>query len=182
MKTTRIILLFTAFSSLTGIAAFAAQTPAATNTVTRAQATVEPTQANNARGTVTFTQEKDGIKVTAEITGLTPGKHGFHIHEYGDCRAPDATSAGGHFNPDHVAHAGPDAKVHHEGDMGNLVADNAGDAKYEYLDKSLSFHNAHSILGRSVIIHEHADDLISQPVGNSGARVACGIIGVTRGN
>ena len=103
-----------------------------------------------------------------------------HIHEFGDCSAADATSAGGHFNPGKHPHAGPDMPMRHEGDLGNLTADAAGKAHYERVDKDLKLTGDDSIIGRSVIVHEKVDDLKTQPTGNAGARVACGVVGVAK--
>ncbi|PYJ62961.1 MAG: superoxide dismutase family protein [Verrucomicrobia bacterium] len=129
-------------------------------------------------GTVTFTEVADGVQVHAEITGLTPGNHGFHVHEFGDCSAPDASSAGAHFNPTNKPHAAPDAAERHVGDMGNVEADASGKAKLEYVDHQISLTNdQQSAIGRSVVVHAKADDLKSQPAGDSGARIACGVIG-----
>src|SRR5438034_4625224 len=129
-------------------------------------------------GTVTFTEVADGVQVHAELTGLTPGKHGFHVHEFGDCSAADASSAGAHFNPTNQPHAAPDATARHVGDMGNIEAETSGAAKLDYLDHHMSLANDdRSVLGRSVVVHAKADDLKSQPAGDSGARVACGVIG-----
>ena len=139
-----------------------------------------PTQGNNVTGTITFTKTDDGIKVVADLQGLSKGKHGFHIHEFGDCSFPDGTSAGGHFNPDKKSHGGPGEMSSHEGDLGNVEADASGKAHYEYTDKMISFDGSHSIIGRAVIVHKMEDDLKSQPVGNAGARVACGVIGLTK--
>ena len=129
-------------------------------------------------GTVTFTEEADGVRVRAEITGLTPGNHGFHVHEFGDCSAADASSAGAHFNPTNNPHAGPDAAERHVGDMGNVEAGASGKATLEYVDHQISLTNdQRCVIGRSVVVHAKADDLKSQPSGDSGARVACGVIG-----
>ena len=147
----------------------------------KAIAVLHPTAGNNVSGTVTFTEVADGVEVQAEITGLTAGKHGFHIHEFGDCSAADASSAGGHFNPTNKPHAGPDAAERHVGDMGNVEADASGTAKLSYVDHEISLTNdQRSVIGRSVIVHAKADDLKSQPTGNSGARVACGVIGIAK--
>lgn len=146
--------------------------------VQKAVCVVYPTQGNNVTGTITFTKVEGGIKVVADLKGLTPGKHGIHIHECGDCTASDGTSAGGHFNPMSETHGGPMAAMHHEGDMGNIEADSAGNAHLEFVDKSMSLEGMTSIIGRSVIIHKDADDFKTQPTGNSGARVACGVIGI----
>ena len=141
-----------------------------------AMATIHPTQGNNVRGTVRFVQEGKGVRVIADITGLTPGEHGFHVHENGDCSAPDASSAGDHFNPTKHPHAGRDAGERHAGDLGNITADAGGRAQLDYLDTKLTLSGEHSIVGRSVVVHAQPDDLKSQPSGNSGARVGCGTI------
>jgi len=141
-----------------------------------AVARLEPTQGNNTRGTVRFTSESGGVRVTAEVTGLTPGDHGFHIHEHGDCSAPDATSAGGHFDPTNQPHAAPDAEARHIGDLGNLKADSNGRAQLNYLDSKLTMSGPNSIIGRAVIVHADRDDLKTQPTGDAGARLACGRI------
>jgi Cu-Zn family superoxide dismutase len=148
--------------------------------VTKAIAVLSPTKDSSVSGTVTFTKVDGGVKIVADVAGLTPGQHGFHIHEFGDCSAPDATSAGGHFNPGHMQHGGPDAAVRHAGDFGNLEADASGKAHYERVDTMISLEGADSIIGHGVIVHAKADDLKTQPTGNAGARVACGAIGVTK--
>jgi Cu-Zn family superoxide dismutase len=150
------------------------------DSVTKAVATLSPTQGNNVSGVVTFTKVDGGVKIVADVSGLTPGQHGFHIHEFGDCSAPDAASAGGHFNPMHRQHGGPDSEMRHAGDFGNLDADASGKAHYERLDKVISLDGPESIIGHAVIVHAKADDLKSQPSGNAGARVACGVIGVAK--
>ena len=139
-----------------------------------------PTQGSDASGTIMFTKTAVGIKVTADFQGLPIGKHGFHIHEFGDCSSPDGMSAGGHFNPDGNQHGAPTDMMRHEGDMGNIETDNEGKAHVEYVDKMLSFEGPHSILGRSVILHKGEDDFKTQPTGNSGARIACGVIGTSK--
>ena len=141
-----------------------------------AVAELKPTQASNVRGTVTFTPTTYGVRVAADVTGLSPGDHGFHIHEKGDCSAPDGSSAGGHFNPAGMPHGGPRDEKRHVGDLGNLVADDSGKAHYEVVDRFLTLEGTNSIIGRSVIVHEKVDDLKSQPTGNAGGRVACGVI------
>jgi superoxide dismutase, Cu-Zn family len=154
----------------------------------RAVAVLRPTEGNKVRGIVTFTEVADGVRVDAHITGLTPGKHGFHVHEFGDCSSADgsaaeASAAGDHFNPAKNPHGAPDSAARHEGDMGNIEADASGAAKLNYVDHSLSLHDGEeSIIGRSVIVHEKADDLKSQPSGDAGARIACGVIGRVKSN
>ncbi len=143
-----------------------------------AVAELQPTEGNSVSGEVQFAQTDSGVHVTARVTGLTPGKHGFHIHENGDCSAPDASSAGGHFNPTGVDHGAPTAAVHHVGDLGNLEAGDDGVATYDetYDFLSLNQGDQNSILGKAVIVHAQPDDLTSQPTGAAGARVACGVI------
>jgi superoxide dismutase, Cu-Zn family len=141
---------------------------------------LNPAQGSNVTGTVTFIQVKEGIKVVADIQGLSKGKHGFHIHEKGDCSAPDASSAGGHFNPEGNTHGGPPDMERHVGDLGNVEADASGKVHYEYTDVMLTFEGKNSIIGKSVIVHAKTDDFVTQPTGNSGARVACGVIEVSK--
>jgi Cu-Zn family superoxide dismutase len=142
---------------------------------TRAMAKLEPKSGSKVAGTVTFTQTGDEVQVTADIQNLTPGKHGLHIHDKGDCSAPDAASAGGHFNPMHQHHGGPMTTERHAGDLGNIEADASGKAHLEWKGK-LQMTGANSIIGKSVVVHEKDDDLKTDPAGNSGARIACGAI------
>ena len=110
------------------------------------------------------------------VTGLTDGDHGFHIHEKGDFSAPDASSAGAHFNPTNAAHGGPAAPVHHAGDFGNLGS-KGGIAHLQLDVAGISLGTGpSSIMGRAVVVHEKADDFTTQPTGNAGARVGCGVI------
>ncbi len=164
--------------TLTGCAQ--TQTDTAGADVTRAVAVLHPTQGNNVSGTVTFTKVENGIRIVADVSGLSQGMHGFHIHQYGDCSAPDGTSAGGHYNPHGVPHAGPDDSPRHVGDLGNLNAKQNGQAHYERVDNVISFSGENNIIGRAVIVHAGEDDLTSQPTGAAGARLACGVIGVAR--
>lgn len=143
--------------------------------VTKAIARLEPKSGSQVTGTVTFTQVGDEVQVVADVQNLKPGKHGFHIHEKGDCSAPDAASAGGHFNPTHQHHGGPDTAERHAGDLGNIEADASGKAHLDWKGK-LQLSGADSIIGRSVVVHEKEDDLKTDPSGNSGARIACGVI------
>lgn len=129
-------------------------------------------------GTVTFEKVQEGVKVHAEISGLEEGKHGFHIHQYGDCTAKDLTSAGGHYNPHGKEHGAPTDPVRHVGDMGNLAVSAEGNATLDYVDQFIELNGPNSIIGRGIIIHGGADDFTSQPSGAAGPRVACGVIGV----
>ncbi len=141
---------------------------------------LHPTEGNEVSGIVTFTKTDGGIKIVANLEGLTPGKHGFHIHEYGDCSRLDGKSAGGHFNPDGKKHGAPNSEERHVGDLGNLLANENGKAYYEIIDSYISFSGPHSIIGRAIIVHAGEDDLTSQPTGAAGARVACGVIGLAK--
>lgn len=139
-------------------------------------AKLSPSSGSQVTGTVTFTPTADGTKIVVDITGLKPGKHGMHIHEKGDCSAPDALSAGAHFNPTHSHHGGPTTVERHAGDFGNLEADASGKVHIELKDKNVKLSGADSVVGKSVVVHEKEDDLKTDPSGNSGARVACGVI------
>lgn len=145
--------------------------------VKQAIAEINPASGSKVHGRVVFRQEELGVRVIAEVSGLNPGtEHGFHIHEKGDCSAPDASTAGGHFNPKDTLHAGPEAEVRHAGDLGNLIADSEGKAEYERLDKVIKLNGPESIVGKGVIVHEKVDDFITQPTGNAGGRIGCGVI------
>jgi superoxide dismutase, Cu-Zn family len=146
--------------------------------VQKAICQIYPTQGSAVTGIVTFTQTPEGVKVVADLKGLSKGKHGFHIHECGDCSAADGTSAGGHFNPEKMNHGAPTDAMHHTGDLGNIEADENGTAHLEYVDKGISLSGSNSIIGRSIIVHKNEDDLKTQPTGNAGARLGCGVIGV----
>ena len=143
--------------------------------VTKATCKLESKSGSKVTGMVTFTKVGDDVQVVGDITGLTPGKHGIHVHEKGDCSAPDAASAGAHFNPTNQHHGGPMTAEHHAGDFGNIEADASGKAHIDWKGK-MSLSGADSIIGRSLVVHEKEDDLKTDPSGNSGARQACGVI------
>jgi Cu-Zn family superoxide dismutase len=148
--------------------------------VTRAVAVLHPAKDGKVEGLLTFVKAATGMKVTGRITGLAAGTHGFHIHEFGDCSAADFSSAGGHYNPTGHQHAGPAEPRRHIGDMGNIEAGADGVATVDYTDARLRFEGAHGILGRGVVVHANPDDFKTQPTGNAGGRVACGVIGVAK--
>jgi len=126
---------------------------------------------------VSFTEIDEGIKVIASVSGLKPGAvHGFHVHEKGECKGPDFKSAGEHFNPTKHSHNSPAALEAHKGDLGNLVANDKGVAKTEVIIKKDKDVNLSSFVGKALILHDGPDDYSSQPSGNSGNRIACGII------
>lgn len=150
----------------------------APTTAASAIAVINPTAGNHVSGTVSFTAEYDGVHIRAQVTGLSEGDHGFHIHEFGDCSGADGKTAGGHFNPHGTAHGGPESAVRHVGDLGNITANSAGRATMDRLDAVIALEGDNNILGRAVIVHADPDDFTSQPTGNAGARIGCGVIGV----
>jgi Cu-Zn family superoxide dismutase len=143
-------------------------------------AKLNPSSGSQVTGMVTFKSAADGTQIVVDLSGLKPGKHGLHIHEKGDCSAPDASSAGAHFNPTHSHHGGPTTSDRHAGDFGNIEADASGKVHVELKDKNLKMNGPDSIVGKSVVVHEKEDDLKTDPSGNSGARVACGVIGAVK--
>ncbi len=147
----------------------------------KAVALLKPAAGSSVEGEVTFTNATGGTRVVVALKGLSPGKHGFHVHEFGDCSAPDFSSAGGHFNPSGDPHAAPKDAARHAGDLGNVEADASGVARLDYVDAKLAFEGPTSVLGRGVIVHASPDDLKTQPTGNAGGRLACGVVGVVKG-
>lgn len=127
-------------------------------------------------GEITFEVMGDGLMAHVVLKGLAPGsKHGFHVHDKGVCTGPDFTSAGGHFNPTNHPHGGPEAE-RHAGDMPNLVADAQGQVDQRLMLHGASLHGAEGVVGHAVVLHAGEDDYKTQPTGNSGARLACGVI------
>jgi len=164
---------------LAGVASAEAQVA---GSVKEAIAAIHAASGSTCKGVVRFTQESKGVKVVADIEGLAPNsKHGFHVHEYGDCSAPDATSAGSHYDAAGTKHHGmPSDVTKHTGDMGNIEADASGKAHFEITLEGATINGAQApILGRAVILHANPDDF-SQPVGNAGGRIGCGVIGVVK--
>jgi Cu-Zn family superoxide dismutase len=141
-----------------------------------AEARLEARSGSSVAGTVTFTPAGDKVRVEARVDGLTPGAHGFHVHELGDCSAADGASAKGHFNPAGKMH-GHAGGEHHAGDMPNLEADASGNASLVVEVAQMAIvEGPAGIVGRSVVVHADPDDYKSQPAGNSGKRIACGVI------
>lgn len=142
-----------------------------------AEAKLDGRSGTSVGGVVTFADIGGKVRVEARVGGLTPGEHGFHVHESGDCSAADASSAKGHFNPKSMGHGHHSGSERHAGDMPNLVADAAGNARLSFDTNAFSVTQGPSgIVGRSVVVHADPDDYKSQPAGNSGKRVACGSI------
>lgn len=138
-----------------------------------------PTQGNKATGTLELAVDTGGIRVTGSVTGLQPNnEHGFHIHEIGDCSAPDASSAGEHFNPTGQPHGDPGSGPHHAGDVPNLRADEQGTARVEVQIPAVTLGDGgmNDVVGKAFVVHANPDDYTTQPSGGSGARIACGVI------
>ena len=144
----------------------------------QATAALQSTKGNKAFGEATFEQEGDKVHMVVNVQGLKPGQeHGFHIHEAGDCSSGDGMSAKGHFNPGGKPHGNPAASEHHAGDLPALKADKSGRARLDVTLGGISLApGPNSIVGRGLIIHADPDDYKTQPTGNSGARLACGVI------
>lgn len=143
-----------------------------------ASVNLDSTSGSTVKGTVHFTDVGDGnVEVQADLTGVPPGTHGFHIHEKGDC-GNNATNAGGHFNPTGMIHGAPDAVSHHAGDFGNVTAEANGEVHARFTTHSISLKSGDATyaVGHAVVLHANPDDLTSQPAGNAGARIACGIV------
>jgi Cu-Zn family superoxide dismutase len=149
---------------------------------TVAKSIIEPTQGSQVKGIIIFERTAGGVKIIADLTGLTPGLHGFHIHEFGDCSAADGSSAGGHFNPDNKPHGSLMDTNRHVGDMGNILADALGNSHMEFSDTRMKLSGDNSIIGKGLIVHKNVDDLKTQPTGNAGPREGCGTIVVTLRN
>ena len=144
----------------------------------RATAALQPTKGNKTFGEATFEQVGDKVRVLVNVQGLKPGQeHGIHIHEAGDCSSGDGMSAKGHFNPHGKPHGHPSSAERHAGDLPSLRAGKDGRAKLDVTVDALSIgQGAGNIIGRGLIIHADPDDYKTQPTGNAGARIACGVI------
>jgi Cu-Zn family superoxide dismutase len=181
----RLVLLATAGAF--GLAACASIPPAppampSTSTAGMAIANLAPASGSLVSGKLTLMPMGNGVHVAGDIGGLAPGSsHGFHVHETGDCSAADASSAGGHFNPAASIHGKAEAGAHHAGDIDNIVADASGVAHVNahVMGVSLGGGAANDIAGRAFVVHAAPDDYATQPSGNSGARIACGVIAVS---
>jgi Cu-Zn family superoxide dismutase len=144
-------------------------------------AQIAPTQGNTVTGSVALSTSSEGVHITGSIQGLKPNaEFGFHVHEKGDCSAPDGSSAGGHFNPTQAEHGNPSSGTHHHaGDMLNIKSNGEGVAQVDTTAAGTTLHGnpATDIMGKAIVVHEGPDDYTTQPSGNSGKRVACGVIG-----
>ncbi|CAL9042322.1 unnamed protein product [Musa banksii] len=140
---------------------------------------------SDVEGVVTLVQEDNGpTTVNVRVTGLTPGLHGFHLHEYGDT-TNGCISTGAHFNPNKMTHGAPEDEVRHAGDLGNIVANSEGVAEATKVDSQIPLSGPNSVVGRALVVHELEDDLgkggheLSLTTGNAGGRLACGVVGLT---
>jgi len=153
--------------------------PAEAPAATAAAAELTGVEGTEVMGTVTFAEDENGVTITAEVSGVEPGIHGFHLHETGDCSAADFASAGGHFNPYETPHAGPDAEERHAGDLGNIEIGEDGMGQLETTSDLITVgEGPASVVGRAVVLHAGEDDMASQPSGAAGSRIGCGVITV----
>ncbi|HEX8820385.1 MAG TPA: superoxide dismutase family protein [Archangium sp.] len=138
---------------------------------------LESRSGSSTTGTATFQEDGDQVTLMLEVSGATPGKHGAHIHQNGDCSAADASSAGAHWNPTTKTHGSPDAN-HHLGDLGNIEIgqDGKGTLTLSKKEWKLGDGSSEDVVGKAIVIHAGEDDLVTDPAGNSGSRVACGVI------
>jgi Cu-Zn family superoxide dismutase len=151
--------------------------------LTKAVAVLKGT--SEVEGVVTLTQDDNGpTTVNVRITGLTPGPHGFHLHQYGDT-TNGCISTGPHFNPDGKTHGAPEDEVRHAGDLGNIIANDDGVAEATIVDSQIPLTGPNAVIGRALVVHELEDDLgkggheLSLSTGNAGGRLACGVVGLT---
>ena len=141
------------------------------------RAHITSTSMRSLSGNVSFENVEKGTRVTGHFSGLKPNTtHGFHVHEKGECKGPDYKSAGGHYNPNNRMHGSPDSASSHVGDLGNLIADANGMAGIDEVVPHNKAGDFKKMLGKAVIIHSEKDDMRSQPSGDSGDRIACGVI------
>ncbi len=179
MKTT-IILASLLLATIAAVSVIAKQNPPQGARTTRAVVVIVPTVGNKVAGVLYITALDTGVRVQGEITGLpASSKHGFHIHEFGDMTGKDGMSMGSHFNPAGVDHGLMDQTVRHAGDMGNIESDANGVAKVDLTFSGANLGGRNGIIGRGIVVHEKADDG-GQPVGNAGARIGFGVIGVAK--
>ena len=148
-----------------------------------ATASLNPSEGSTAKGTVHFQDQGDGsVEVVVDLTGVPPGEHGFHVHEKGDC-SNNGVAAGPHFNPTNMVHGAPDAQSHHAGDFGNVTAGPNGEVHTRFPTHSITVKEGTlSVVGHAVVLHGNPDDLVSQPAGNAGPRIACGVTTLMSGD
>lgn len=153
--------------------------PGTTPASNAAIAVLAGTKDSPVRGELRLTEAGGGVDVVGEIAGLAAGsEHGFHVHEHGDCSAPDASSAGGHLNPGNAPHGGPGVAEKHLGDMPNIKADEQGrvDVQLSIAGATLRDGGPNNLVGKAFVVHAKADDYKTQPSGDAGDRIACGVV------
>jgi Cu-Zn family superoxide dismutase len=143
---------------------------------TKAVCVLKASKGSEVEGSFMLTQQGNNTEIIGEVKGLEPGKHGFHIHEFGDLRSDDGMAAGGHYNPEGHKHGGPDSAERHVGDLGNITANADGIATVKMMVRGLK---VHFVIGRSLVVHAKEDDLKSDPSGNAGGRIGVGVIGIS---
>ncbi len=148
-----------------------------------AKANMQGKSGQNVSGHVLLRQTDEGVSMSLDLQGLPANStHAFHVHQTGDCSAPDAKSAGGHFNPDNHDHGAPSQDDVHAGDMGNIQSDAQGRVQTTLVNDRINLYKAdnHSVLNRALIVHATEDHFDVQPSGNAGPRVSCGVIQVVQ--
>lgn len=180
MKITRFPALAAGLVAAAGIAftAGCASSKATPPADAQSRATIESRSGSTVRGWAAFSDRSTGgVRVEVHIENAPPGVHGLHVHETGDCSAPDASSAGGHFNPGGMPHAAPSDTSRHAGDLGNITIEANGTGHLELVTDLLTVRpGPNSVVGKAVIFHEKADDLKTQPTGDAGGRLGCGVV------
>jgi superoxide dismutase, Cu-Zn family len=169
-------MLAVAGGALTGKEKEKKAAPTQTMPAGKASAAIEARSGSSLSGTADFMMQGGKMMITVNLKGAPPGQHAVHIHEKGDCSAPDASSAGGHFNPGGHQHGSPDAPEHHAGDFGNITIGEDGTGSMMIQSSELSMSGPNSVVGHAIVIHEKVDDFVTQPSGNAGGRIGCGVI------
>jgi superoxide dismutase, Cu-Zn family len=176
MKLTTRTLITTALAAVASAALLAQQ--ATTSAPSAAGAKIEAKSGSAVAGEANFSASAGKVTMTVKVTGLTPGTHAIHLHEKGDCSDPEAKSAGPHWNPSNEAHGKWGQAAFHHGDIGNLEANPQGEATLSFTTDlwTIGGPAASDILGRAVVVHDKADDFQTQPTGNAGGRIGCGVV------
>jgi len=175
MTSRRFLILAASFALAAWTTSAAAADMPATATE-KSKAIIEAKSGSSVSGAAVATETKGAVEIVVDVAGASAGVHAVHIHEKGDCSAPDATSAGGHFNPTGEAHGAPDADHHHAGDFGNMTVGADGKGHLVITSKMLTVAaGPNSVAGRAIIVHEKEDDMKTQPTGNAGGRIGCGV-------
>jgi Cu-Zn family superoxide dismutase len=178
MRTSFLLLLALGCTTASRTSAPSGESAASSSTGPTATAVIEPRSGSTLSGTAKFTGAPEGLAAHVEVQGATPGPHGVHVHEKGDCSDPKALSAGPHYNPNAGAHhGGPVTPVRHGGDLGNIEVGPDGKGTLDVVVTAVSVADvANGVVGRAIVVHEKVDDLMTDPAGNSGARIGCGVI------